>query len=63
MLFQVAGYAFFLLRDREGTLRAFHNVCRHRAFPVIGSKKEGEVTPTTEAGKVSVLACKYHNWR
>ncbi|ORY45844.1 Rieske domain-containing protein [Leucosporidium creatinivorum] len=60
--FQTAGYDFFLLRDREGELHAFHNTCRHRAFPIIGSKKEGESTPHTEAGKVAILACKYHGW-
>src|ERR1700752_1769275 len=27
----VAGQPILLLRDREGALRAFYNVCRHRA--------------------------------
>ncbi|KAH8896206.1 iron-sulfur cluster-binding protein [Thozetella sp. PMI_491] len=47
-----AGYSFFLIRDRQGNINAFHNVCRHRAYPLVG---EGP-------GKVSILACKYHGW-
>ena len=38
--FTVAGYNFFVIKDREGQINAFHNVCRHRAFPIIGSKHE-----------------------
>lgn len=45
-----AGYTFFLIRDRKGEIRAHHNICRHRAYPVVEK----------EAGKVSILACKYH---
>lgn len=60
--FTVAGYNFFVIKDREGQINAFHNVCRHRAFPIIGSKHEGEADPLTEAGQVSVLACKFHGW-
>ena len=38
----MAGYNFFLITDRDGNINAFHKVCRHRAFPVVGSKQEGE---------------------
>jgi len=48
--FTVAGYPFFIVRDREGTLNAFLNVCRHRAFPVV----------LQDEGTASILACKYH---
>ncbi|KAI0201589.1 ISP domain-containing protein [Astrocystis sublimbata] len=50
--YQVAGYDFVIAKDRTGTINAFHNVCRHRAFPVV----------TKDEGNNSVLACKYHNW-
>jgi phenylpropionate dioxygenase-like ring-hydroxylating dioxygenase large terminal subunit len=33
--FNIAGYSFFLIKDREGKINGFHNVCRHRAFPVV----------------------------
>ena len=29
-VFDVAGESIILVRNREGTLRAFYNVCRHR---------------------------------
>lgn len=45
-----AGITFFLIKDRQGTIRAHHNVCRHRAYPLVEKA----------AGTVSVLACKYH---
>lgn len=45
-----AGYTFFLIKDRQGQIRAHHNVCRHRAYPIIEKN----------SGKASVLACKYH---
>ncbi|KAF9883294.1 hypothetical protein FE257_003785 [Aspergillus nanangensis] len=50
--FQIAGFNFFVIRDRHDTIRAFHNVCRHRAYPVV---EDG-------AGTARILACKYHGW-
>jgi phenylpropionate dioxygenase-like ring-hydroxylating dioxygenase large terminal subunit len=58
----MAGYHFFLIKDRDGNINAFHNLCRHRGFPVVGSKQEGEADPMQEAGQVSILACKFHGW-
>lgn len=45
-----AGFSFFLCLDREGNLNGFHNICRHRAYPVV----------TKDEGNVSILSCKYH---
>lgn len=50
--YSVAGYGFILVRDREGNVNAFHNVCRHRAFPVV----------TEENGTSRIFSCKYHGW-
>lgn len=50
--YDVAGFGFILVRDREGNINAFHNVCRHRAFPVV---TEGE-------GTARIFSCKYHGW-
>jgi len=49
--FDVAGEPVVIVRDRSGEVRAFHNVCRHRAGPVA----EG-------AGCRSSLQCRYHGW-
>ncbi|KAF5252534.1 hypothetical protein FANTH_2428 [Fusarium anthophilum] len=47
-----AGFTFFLIKDRQGEIRAHHNVCRHRAFPLVEQ----------DAGRVNILSCKYHGW-
>jgi choline monooxygenase len=47
----VAGEPVIVVRDQAGTLRAFSNVCRHRAGPIaLGS------------GCKNVLRCQYHGW-
>src|SRR6267143_1291884 len=47
----VAGEPIIVVRDKQGTLRAFSNVCRHRAGPIaLGS------------GCKNVLRCGYHGW-
>ena len=50
--YDVANYQFIICKDRTGNINAFHNVCRHRAFPIV----------TEEKGHNSVFACKYHGW-
>jgi len=48
---EVAGEPIVVVRDKQGTLRAFSNVCRHRAGPIaLGS------------GCNTVLRCGYHGW-
>ncbi|KAJ4989327.1 Rieske domain-containing protein [Stagonosporopsis vannaccii] len=51
--YSFASYDIIITRDRTGAINAFHNVCRHRAYPVI--EKEG-------AGNNKILACRYHGW-
>lgn len=51
--YEVAGYDFIVTKDRKGAIHAFHNVCRHRAYPVV--EKEGQ-------GNAKILACRYHGW-
>jgi len=50
--FNVAGLSFFLVKDRDGRINGFHNVCRHRAYPIVES----------QCGSASILSCKYHGW-
>lgn len=50
----VAGHRLLAVRGTDGALRAFHNVCRHRAGPLVqgvAGHCEGE------------LVCAYHGWR
>ncbi|KAI0444652.1 Rieske [2Fe-2S] iron-sulfur domain-containing protein [Xylaria telfairii] len=51
--YNVAGYDLIIVRDRQGNINAFHNVCRHRAYPVIEKEKQGTA---------AILACRYHGW-
>ncbi|KAK1138530.1 hypothetical protein N8T08_002415 [Aspergillus melleus] len=51
--YEMAGFDFFVIRDRLGNVNAFHNVCRHRAYPVI--EEEG-------SGNKKIVACRYHGW-
>jgi len=47
----VAGEPVLVVRDKQGALRAFSNVCRHRAGPIaLGS------------GCKNILRCQYHGW-
>ncbi len=48
----VADDPVIVLRDREGGLRAFFNVCRHRGGPLA----------TEPTGCVKALTCQYHGW-
>src|SRR4030095_7031642 len=43
---------FFVIRDRDGQLRGFHNVCPHRASQLLD---DGH-------GHCGVLRCRYHGW-
>jgi len=48
----IAGTPVILLRGRDGVLRAFPNVCRHRAGPLANCSGKG----------MHSLRCKYHGW-
>lgn len=48
---EVCGWPIVLTRDTQGVLRAFHNVCRHRA----GVVARGD-------GCRKTLQCEYHGW-
>lgn len=49
---EVAGFPFILVQDKDGGINAFHNVCRHRAFPVV----------TQKSGTTRIFSCQYHGW-
>ena len=48
---EIAEQPIAVVRDREGTLRAFYNVCKHRAHELLS----GEGTTTR-------IMCPYHAW-
>lgn len=51
--FDLLGESAIVLRDNEGKLQAFHNVCRHRAFRLLGEP----------AGRCEgLIRCRYHGF-
>jgi Rieske 2Fe-2S family protein len=49
---QVGEYPVLVVRDRDGSLRAFHNSCRHRGSRICSA----------EHGVAARLVCPYHSW-
>jgi choline monooxygenase len=48
----LAGWSVFAMVGDDGEVRAFHNVCPHRAGPLVWD----------EAGRCGNLVCRYHGW-
>jgi phenylpropionate dioxygenase-like ring-hydroxylating dioxygenase large terminal subunit len=53
LTFELADDSLFVIRDEDGELRAFHNVCRHRGSRLL--------TGTTGMCSRSIV-CPYHGW-
>ena len=49
---EIAGWPVLILRDQSEELRAFHNICRHRAMRLV-----------TEPCRQSEIVCPWHAWR
>ena len=49
---EVCGVSVILTRVKDGSVRAFHNVCSHRGNQVV----------LEDSGKASRFLCRYHNW-
>src|SRR5882724_567687 len=50
--YKVGSESIIVVRDRDGAIRAFHNVCRHRGSRIC----------KTEQGNAHRLVCPYHRW-
>lgn len=48
---EVAGHPIAVVRDRSGALRAFYNVCKHRAHELLSGE-----------GTTANIVCPYHAW-
>jgi choline monooxygenase len=48
----LAGEPILVIRGQDGVLRAFYNVCRHKAAVLLSEP----------SGQVSRLRCRYHGW-
>ncbi|MBC3190382.1 aromatic ring-hydroxylating dioxygenase subunit alpha [Pseudonocardia sp. C8] len=52
---EVAGRSVIVTRNRHRRLRAFHNVCRHRATQLLDADAR-------EVGRHGRIRCPYHSW-
>ena len=48
---EIAGESIFIIRGHDQILRAFYNVCSHRAHQLLGG-----------AGRTDAIVCPYHAW-
>ncbi|MFD6455837.1 aromatic ring-hydroxylating dioxygenase subunit alpha, partial [Nocardia sp. NPDC060220] len=55
----VARASIIVVRDRDGAVNAFHNVCRHRGNKLVWNEFPKEET----SGICRQFTCKYHGWR
>jgi Rieske 2Fe-2S family protein len=56
---EVARTSIIVTKDRDNSVRAFHNVCRHRGNKLVWDKSPLEET----RGTTRAFVCKYHGWR
>jgi len=52
LLYDIAGESIILVKGRDGAIRAFFNVCRHRGSRIC----------LKEEGRARTLTCPYHGW-
>lgn len=50
--FEIANFPILIILGKDNIIRAFHNVCRHRAYTI--TKKP--------SGSSLILGCRYHGW-
>jgi phenylpropionate dioxygenase-like ring-hydroxylating dioxygenase large terminal subunit len=55
----VAGTSLIIVRGKDGQIRAFHNMCRHRGNKLVWNDYPGEEVK----GTCRQFTCKYHAWR
>lgn len=49
---QIAGQDIILVRQKQGDIRAFHNVCPHRGAKIVDEDRSGQ----------RAITCPYHGW-
>ncbi|MGH8245538.1 MAG: aromatic ring-hydroxylating oxygenase subunit alpha, partial [Gammaproteobacteria bacterium] len=64
VLRRVGGECIIVTRTRDGGLRAFHNVCRHRGAELVnsGGADAAEMESTLQGRFPGAIRCPYHSW-
>jgi glycine betaine catabolism A len=55
----VANTSIVVVRDMDGEVRAFHNICRHRGNKLVWTDNPREES----SGSCRQFVCKYHGWK
>jgi Rieske 2Fe-2S family protein len=60
----IAGESILLVRNREGILRAFYNVCRHRGARLCRTDGRAATGMAVQGGLIAgrSIMCPYHQW-
>ncbi len=65
LVLDVLGESVLVVRNREGQLRAFYNVCRHRGSRLCRTPAETEALRVALPGGITaarLIVCPYHQW-
>jgi Rieske 2Fe-2S family protein len=65
MVLDVLGESILLVRNRDGLLRGFYNVCRHRGSRLCRTAAENAALTVTLPGGITagrMIVCPYHQW-
>jgi Rieske 2Fe-2S family protein len=66
LVLNVVGESILLVRNHQGALRGFYNVCRHRGselcMPAEHVPKSHGITPSGGVTSRGLIRCPYHSW-
>ena len=66
LVLNVIGESILLVRNRQGTLRGFYNVCRHRGaelcMPADRATQTHGIAPAGGVTSRGLIRCPYHSW-
>lgn len=64
LVLEIAGESVIVVRDRDGTIHAHYNVCRHRGARMCDAANDARWGVTLDAGVIggTRIRCPYHGW-
>jgi glycine betaine catabolism A len=64
LVLDIVGESILIVRNRQGLLRGFYNVCRHRGSRLCRPKQGAEMGAAVQGGVIAgrSIMCPYHQW-